>query len=55
MLNGDAGTKSMNIPRLGFKFDLAKIEGDALKLHKHVDSASDSDGSNGIELLFPTD
>jgi hypothetical protein len=25
LLNGDAGTKSLNIPKLGFKFDLSAI------------------------------
>ena len=56
MLNGDAGTKSMNIPKLGFKFDLTRIDGEGLKLHKRNDSGSESDGSQGsndIELLFP--
>jgi len=51
LLNGDAGTKSMNIPRLGFKFDLKQTED--LRLRKRQDSGSDSHNSNDIELLFP--
>ena len=51
MLHGDAGTKSMNIPRLGFKFDLKTTE--EFHLRKRQDSGSDSHNSNDIELLFP--
>lgn len=52
LLNGDAGTKSMNIPRLGFQFDLKTADG--LKLKKRHDSDSSSHESAGnIELMFP--
>lgn len=55
MLNGDAGTKSLNIPHHGFKFDLRGFDDQQLKLQKNVHSDSDSADSQDIELLFPHD
>ena len=44
----------MNIPKLGFKFDLTRLDGKKLKLNK-IHSDSDSEESKEIELLFPDD